>query len=67
MTPASTPGQYVLAAAEKIPEGSTYIKVVVAGAGFYGNYVARATRSHWDFAYNFRLGKGGFQRWEKPP
>ncbi|MDV3278104.1 MAG: hypothetical protein LYZ69_06520 [Nitrososphaerales archaeon] len=42
-------GQYVLAAAEKIPEGSTYSKVIVAGAGFYGNYVINADT---EFSYN---------------
>jgi hypothetical protein len=45
----ATPGQLVLAAAEKIPEGSSYSKVVVAGAGFYGNYVINA---NGEYSYN---------------
>jgi len=45
----ATPGQYVLAAAEKIAEGNTYSKVVVAGAGFYGGYVINA---NGEFSYN---------------
>jgi hypothetical protein len=45
----ATPGQLVLAAAEKIPEGSSYSKVVVAGAGFYGGYVINA---NGEFSYN---------------
>jgi hypothetical protein len=49
VTSYATPGQYVLAAAEKIPEGSTYSKVVVAGAGFYGNYVINA---NGEYSYN---------------
>jgi hypothetical protein len=42
-------GQWVLAAAEKLPEGSTYSKVIVAGAAFYGNYVINADT---EFSYN---------------
>ena len=49
VTPYATPGQWVLAGAEKIPEGSTYSKVVVAGAGFYGGYVINA---NGEFSYN---------------
>ena len=49
VTTVSTPGAYVLAAAEKISEGSTYSKVVVAGAGFYGNYVINA---NGEYSYN---------------
>jgi hypothetical protein len=49
VTSYATPGQYVLAAAEKIPEGSSYSKVVVAGAGLYGNYVINA---NGEFSYN---------------
>jgi hypothetical protein len=45
----ATPGQYVLAAAEEIAEGGTYSKVVVAGAGFYGNYVINA---NGEYSYN---------------
>ena len=49
VTSYATPSQLVLAGAEKIPEGSTYSKVVVAGAGFYGNYVINA---NGEFSYN---------------
>ena len=49
VTSVGQPGQWVLAAAEKIPEGSTYSKVIVAGAGFYGNYVINADT---EFSYN---------------
>jgi len=49
VTPYSTPGQWVLAAAEEIAEGSTYSKVVVGGAGFYGNYVINA---NGEYSYN---------------
>jgi len=49
ITPVGTAGQWVLAAAEKIPEGSTYSKVIVAGAGFYGNYVINGDT---EFSYN---------------
>ena len=49
VTPYATPSQLVLAGAEKIPEGGTYSKVVVAGAGFYGNYVINA---NGEFSYN---------------
>ena len=43
VTPSNAPGQWVLAAAEKIPEGSTYSKVVLAGAGFIGAYIISAS------------------------
>jgi hypothetical protein len=43
VTPSNTPGQWVLAAAEKIPEGGTYSKVVLAGAGFIGSYIIAAS------------------------
>lgn len=49
VTPVGSAGQWVLAAAEKIPEGNTYSKVVVAGAGFYGGYVINADT---EFSYN---------------
>jgi hypothetical protein len=39
VTPNATAGQWVVAAAEKIAEGGSYSKVVLAGAGFYGDYV----------------------------
>jgi hypothetical protein len=49
VTPSNQAGQWVLAAAEKVPEGGTYSKVVLAGAGFVGSYiVASAT----EFSYN---------------
>jgi len=49
VTAYATPGQLVLAAAEEIAEGSTYSKVVVGGAGFYGNYVINA---NGEYSYN---------------
>jgi hypothetical protein len=39
VTTANSPGQWILAAAEKVPEGSTYSKVVLGGAGFVGSYI----------------------------
>jgi hypothetical protein len=56
VTPPATAGQWVLAAAEKIPEGSTYSKVVVAGAGFYGNYVINA-----DGEFSYKIVFQGLQ------
>lgn len=53
VTVAQAPGQYVLAAAEKIAEGSTYSKVIVAGAGFYGNYIIGAP-GEFSFAVTFQ-------------
>ena len=52
VTAYSAPGQYVLAAAEKIPEGGSYSKVVVAGAGFYGGYIIAADT---EFSYNIQF------------
>ena len=43
VTPSNQAGQWVLAAAEKVPEGSTYSKVVLAGAGFIGAYIISAS------------------------
>ena len=43
VTPSNQPGQWVLAAAEKVAEGGTYSKVVLAGAGFIGAYIISAT------------------------
>ena len=43
VTPTDTAGQWVLAAAEKIPEGGVYSKVVLAGAGFIGSYTISAS------------------------
>ncbi|MDG7007826.1 MAG: hypothetical protein JRN06_06245 [Nitrososphaerota archaeon] len=53
VTPSNTPGQWVLAAAEKIPEGGTYSKVVLAGAGFIGAYIiAAASEFGQNITYN---------------
>ena len=49
VTPSGAPGQWVLAAAEKVPEGSTYSKVVLGGAGFIGSYITAAST---EFSYN---------------
>jgi hypothetical protein len=49
VTPVGQAGAWVLAAAEKIPEGGSYSKVIAAGAGFYGNYVINADT---EFSYN---------------
>ncbi|MDA4124752.1 MAG: hypothetical protein OK438_04785 [Thaumarchaeota archaeon] len=43
VTPSGAPGQWTLSAAEKVPEGSTYSKVVLGGAGFIGSYITSAT------------------------
>lgn len=43
VTPSNQAGQWVLAAAEKVPEGGSYSKVVLAGAGFIGSYIISAT------------------------
>ena len=42
VTPSNQAGQWVLAGAEKVAEGSTYSKVVLAGAGFIGSYMVSA-------------------------
>jgi hypothetical protein len=52
VTPYDTPGQWVLAAAEKIPEGGVYSKVVLAGAGFIGSYTISAST---EFGYNVQF------------
>ena len=49
VTPSNQAGQWVLAAAEKIAEGSTYSKVVLAGAGFIGAYIISA---QYEFGQN---------------
>ena len=51
-TPFDTAGQWVLAAAEKIPEGGVYSKVVLAGAGFIGSYTISAST---EFGYNIQF------------